>query len=89
VLFRSYFVGDLDAPDALKKMVLNDLPFASDHPGGAHFGFADGHIDSFEDKNRDGKFGHTVEDGPDGPRLIYDDIEGKVFGGHIISGNRL
>jgi len=54
-----------------------------------NFGFADGHIDSFEDKNRDGKFGHTVEDGPDGPRLIYDDIEGKVFGGHIISGNRL
>jgi len=37
-----YFVGDLDAPVALKTMLLNDLPFASDHPGGAHFGFADG-----------------------------------------------
>ncbi len=30
--------------DAPLKVLLNDLPFASDHPGGAHFGFADGSV---------------------------------------------
>ena len=55
-----------------------------------NIGFADGHVDSFRDRNRDGEFGATDVEAANGTRLAYDDeIEGKVFGGHIISGRYL
>jgi prepilin-type N-terminal cleavage/methylation domain-containing protein/prepilin-type processing-associated H-X9-DG protein len=41
-----YYKGDFDAPSgAMKKMLVNDLLFGSNHPGGAQFCFADGHVD--------------------------------------------
>jgi prepilin-type N-terminal cleavage/methylation domain-containing protein/prepilin-type processing-associated H-X9-DG protein len=40
-----YFKGDDNAPDgALKNMLVNHVPFGSEHPGGAHFGFGDGSV---------------------------------------------
>ncbi len=44
-----YFYQDTDAPAALRTMKLNDLLFASDHPGGVQFCFADGHVDMLSD----------------------------------------
>ena len=54
-------------------------------------GFADGHVEVFEDKRgtnsgpRDGIFGHSVENG----RIVYDDFEGQVFGGWLSTGETL
>lgn len=54
-------------------------------------GFADGHVEVFEDKRgtnngpRDGIFGHSVENG----RIVYDDFEGEVFGGWLSTGETL
>ena len=40
-----YFVGDRQAPpDGELSVLLNDLYFGSDHPGGAQFGFVDGSV---------------------------------------------
>lgn len=40
-----YYRADNDAPDgADKSLVLNDLFFGSEHPGGAHFAFADASV---------------------------------------------
>ena len=45
-----FFVGDFNAPPgAPKKMLLNDLPFASEHSSGAHFAFADGSVHYLND----------------------------------------
>jgi prepilin-type N-terminal cleavage/methylation domain-containing protein/prepilin-type processing-associated H-X9-DG protein len=48
-----------------------------------NLGFADGHVEIFTDKNRDGQFGHVqgVVNGINS--LTYDELEGKVFGGWI------
>jgi len=56
--------------------------------------FADGHIDAFKDTNGDAFFGpDPSRDQPVqtefGPRIPYLDIEGKVFGGLLISGKSL
>ncbi|HVZ95152.1 MAG TPA: type II secretion system protein [Phycisphaerales bacterium] len=45
----------------------------------ANFVFADGHVDSIIDANRDGKFSYKIVDG----RVLYDELEGKVFGGWL------
>lgn len=38
-----FYVADFSSPSGSSRtMVLNDLPFASEHPGGAHFCYADG-----------------------------------------------
>lgn len=47
------------------------------------FAFADGHVDKFMDKNRDGEFGWAS---PRDAGDEYPDVEGKVFGGHLTSG---
>ncbi|QDU57036.1 DUF1559 domain-containing protein [Aeoliella mucimassa] len=40
-----YSVEDTTAPEgAMRSMLLNDLEFASDHPGGVQFAFADGSV---------------------------------------------
>ncbi len=40
-----YFVGHNPLPaGGVRKMLANDLPFGSFHPGGAHFGYADGSV---------------------------------------------
>ena len=40
-----YFAGDFDAPPGAKRtMLLNELQFASEHPGGAPFCYADGSV---------------------------------------------
>lgn len=40
-----YYVGDRSAPASAQRiMKLNDLEFASEHPGGAQFGLADGSV---------------------------------------------
>jgi len=45
-----------------------------------NFLFADGHVASFKDDGvRDGEFGLTDE----GDRAVYDELEGKVFGGWL------
>ncbi|MBL8761019.1 MAG: type II secretion system protein [Phycisphaerae bacterium] len=50
-----------------------------------NFAFADGHVASMSDTNRDGEFGWGAED-PEAGQSPYPDIEGKVFGGHLSSG---
>ncbi|MCA9259463.1 MAG: DUF1559 domain-containing protein [Planctomycetales bacterium] len=37
-----YYVRDMGVEASQRKIVRNDLPFGSAHPGGANFGFADG-----------------------------------------------
>jgi prepilin-type processing-associated H-X9-DG protein len=51
----------------------------------ANFLFADGHVGLIADENRDGEFGWLDGTTPptDSP---YDDIEGKVFGGILSTG---
>ncbi len=39
-----FWVGDSSAPAALRTMLLNELQFASEHPGGAQFCYADGSV---------------------------------------------
>lgn len=51
----------------------------------ANMVFADGHTERFQDVNgplgtRDGEFGHKIID----EKVVYDDIEGKVFGGWLV-----
>ncbi len=58
--------------------------FASENKGHdssiANFLFADGHVDSFLDANRDGEFAsRTDENG----KTVYDDLEGRIFGGWL------
>ena len=49
--------------------------------------FADGHVGSFTDTNRDGTFGWRLDSGAYLPRTdAYPEIEDDVFGGHIGSG---
>lgn len=56
----------------------------------ANFAFADGHVASFRDTSGDGRFGHEfVVSGETGrPSLRYEDadINTKVFGGSLLSG---
>jgi len=58
----------------------------------ANFGFADGHVASFRDTSGapdggpDGEFGYTFQNGF---RVYDDEIEGKVFGGIISTGDHL
>jgi prepilin-type N-terminal cleavage/methylation domain-containing protein/prepilin-type processing-associated H-X9-DG protein len=50
-LVDGYFKFDPHAPpDAVKRMTRNDLPFGSVHPGGAHFGYADGSVHFISDE---------------------------------------
>lgn len=57
-----------------------------------NFGFADGHVASFQDTSGgpdggpDGEFGYVFSNGF---RLYNDEIEGKVFGGIISTGDHL
>jgi len=48
-----------------------------------NIGFADGHVTTFTDTNRDGMFGHTqgIINGIN--TLVYDELEPKVFGGWL------
>jgi prepilin-type N-terminal cleavage/methylation domain-containing protein/prepilin-type processing-associated H-X9-DG protein len=41
---RVYYVGDFSGPPELRKVLNNELAFGSQHPGGAHFAFADGSV---------------------------------------------
>ncbi|MBL0922203.1 MAG: hypothetical protein IBJ10_08765 [Phycisphaerales bacterium] len=54
--------------------------------------FADGHVDSFQDKpgpsgQRDAVWGVNPVPTPQGLRLRYNDLEGKVFGGWLNKDN--
>jgi prepilin-type N-terminal cleavage/methylation domain-containing protein/prepilin-type processing-associated H-X9-DG protein len=44
-----YFKGDFSVPPADRKILMNDLYFGSNHPGGAQFTFADGSVHFIED----------------------------------------
>jgi prepilin-type N-terminal cleavage/methylation domain-containing protein/prepilin-type processing-associated H-X9-DG protein len=49
---RVNYVRDTDAPAELRKVRKNELAFGSQHPGGAHFAFADGSV-HFLDESTD------------------------------------
>lgn len=46
------------------------------------FVFADGHVSAFRDINNDQEWGGSYVDG----KFVYDDLDGKVFGGILSSG---
>jgi prepilin-type N-terminal cleavage/methylation domain-containing protein/prepilin-type processing-associated H-X9-DG protein len=48
-----------------------------------NIGFADGHVALFKDITPDGQFGYTVGINHGINTLIYDELEGKVFGGWL------
>ena len=48
-----------------------------------NIGFADGHVALFKDSNNDGQFGYTLGINHGINTLIYDELEGKVFGGWL------
>lgn len=47
-----------------------------------NFAFADGHVGSFRDQNNDQEWGGNYV----GDKFVYDDLDGKVFGGILSSG---
>ncbi len=49
-------------------------------------GFADGHVSLFTDKNGDGKFGYAYGINHGVNTIVYDEIEGKVYGGWLTKG---
>lgn len=46
-------------------------------------GFADGHVEGFNDTRRDGEFGHQSRVMNGANTIAYDELEGKVFGGWL------
>lgn len=44
-----YFVSDPEVDPPLRKVLMNDLMFGSDHPGGAYFQFVDGSVHFLDD----------------------------------------
>ena len=48
-----------------------------------NIGFADGHVTSFTDRNKDGQFGHTQAIIQGINTIKYDELEPKVFGGWL------
>lgn len=52
----------------------------------ANFLFADAHVGTFGDTNRDGEFGWLNGTNPDPTAPYDDDIEGKIFGGVLATG---
>lgn len=48
-----------------------------------NIGFADGHVASFRDKVRDGEFGHSNEQTPNGIVYRYHELEGQIYGGWL------
>ncbi len=51
-----------------------------------NFLFADGHVETIADSNRDGEYGWLSGSSPAADAAYDDDIEGKVFGGLLSSG---
>ena len=64
-LVYGYYQFDFSKPLPQRKMLLNDLQFGSYHPGGAHFGYADGSV-------------HFVDDTID--FTVYQDLATKAGG---------